>query len=122
MTSASGGLGNSGLLLAEDKPVLAAAVPILAIGTWYDTENCLNCRPDRITASGKVLDDDSEDCAYDGYPLGTKLTLKYQGKTAECLMTDRIGKEGRIDLLPKVFEKLEDLDKGVIELEIIKWK
>jgi hypothetical protein len=87
--------------------------------TWYDREHCLNCRKDLLMANNEPLRNDQPTCAYDGYPLGTRLILKYQDKTAECVITDRIGRPDRIDLLPVVFSKLAPLEKGIIRVELV---
>ncbi len=87
--------------------------------SWYDREHCLGCRKDRLMANGEKLDDAAMTCAYNGVKLGTKIKIRYQDKEAECVVADRVGKQGRIDLTPAVFNKLSNLKVGLLEVLIL---
>lgn len=82
--------------------------------SWYSRDECLGCRGDRLMANGQVLDDNAATCAFNKVKLGTKIKIVYGDREAECVVTDRIGIMGRIDLTPAVFEKLGNLNDGLL--------
>jgi rare lipoprotein A (peptidoglycan hydrolase) len=88
------------------------------IASWYSREQCLGCRSDRKMANGQVLDDNAATCAFNKVKLGTKVKIVYGDKAAECIVADRIGIMGRIDLTPAVFEKMGPLSSGLLEVEL----
>lgn len=94
-----------------------------SIGTftasWYSVDGCIGCRADRLMANGRRLDDRAATCAFNHAALGTRLILRAGDKTAECKITDRIGRSERIDLTPAVFEKLAPLSSGLVAVQII---
>lgn len=113
----------SDLISSHKKEVGSNYFPELAYATeasWYSKKHCLGCNPQRIMANGEVLDDNKHTCAYNYANLGDKLILKYGDKQTWCIVTDRIGIDKRIDLTPIVFKKLAFLDKGIINIKIIK--
>jgi len=108
-----------------DPGVTVEMAPVViknVVASWYDSENCLGCREDRLMKNGRVLDGAAFTCAYNYAPLGTMLVLRVGEKTAVCEVTDRIGRDERIDLTPAVFERLASLDQGLVKVEIINKK
>jgi len=96
--------------------------PQIVIATWYNRENCLNCRKDLLTASGIELPEDGMFAAYDNVSLGEYLLVKYQDKFIIVKVIDRIGDPSKIDLLPMAFSSLEDLRVGKVKVEVYKFK
>lgn len=92
--------------------------PKVVIATWYNRENCLNCRKDLLTASGIELPKDGMFAAYDNVSLGENLIIKYKNKIIIVKVIDRIGNPNKIDLLPMAFSSLEDLKVGKIKVEV----
>ena len=88
--------------------------------SWYGFESCVN--PDCLMANGEAFREDEISCASRTH-YGKVLRIEYQGKTIECPVKDKISKtydETRIDLSRSAFEELEDLDRGVIEVIVLK--
>lgn len=106
---------------AQEKQEEAKPVDIKLINgrkmeaSWYSIEHCLGCREDRLMANGEKLDDNKITCAYNYAPKNSKVRVRYGDKEIECLVTDRIGTDSRIDLTPAAFRQLADPDKGVLK-------
>lgn len=75
----------------------------------------------QIMANGKPFNENNPTCASLDYPLGTILAVKYKNKTIKVRVTDRLNrrfKGRRIDLSKKAFSMLDDLNKGLIAVEV----
>lgn len=88
------------------------------IASWYSVASSSN-----ITASGEEFTDEGMTCASMDYPFGIwlKVTNIENGKFVIVKVNDRGGfkKYGRIiDLSKGAFEKIADLDKGLIMVNI----
>ncbi len=72
-------------------------------------------------ADGSQFKDEAFTCATRLYPLGSFVKISYKGRFVICKVTDRIGKRfarTRIDLTPKAFGLLENLDRGLIPVKV----
>jgi rare lipoprotein A (peptidoglycan hydrolase) len=76
-----------------------------------------------VMANGRIFNNDYT-CATNLYPLGSILrvyNLKDKDKKIEVEVTDRINKrftKTRIDLSQKAFSKIDDLNKGIVKVEV----
>lgn len=88
------------------------------IASWYSVASSSN-----ITASGEEFQDEEMTCAMWDVPFNTKfkVTNMENGKSVVCRVNDR-GPNRRlnrlIDLSKGAFEKIADLDKGIINVKI----
>ena len=92
---------------------------ITATASWYDTSHCLGCHPLRIMRNGDRLNNLAMTAAYNDAPLGSRLLIRNGDKEIIVEVTDMLGRN-RIDLTRTAFEKLGNLDDGLLEVEIIK--
>jgi rare lipoprotein A len=102
------------------------------IGTWYSIASLKRegtWKPhkgkfiERRMANGKHFSNSALTCACRIYNLGDVLliTNRANGKKVRVVVTDRIGKRfatTRIDLSKGAFEKISDLQKGVILITV----
>lgn len=101
------------------------AIPTEGVASWYGEE-----LEGEMMANGEPFDPEKLTCASWFYPLGTRLEVWHRrGEGWRCVVvevTDRgpskkLVKEGRIiDLSKAAFSRLGDLDKGLIQVEIVK--
>ncbi len=95
--------------------------------SWYSMESLKKegtyAKSNGFMANGRVFKDNSLTCAARLYPLGTKLmvTNLANGKSVIVVVTDRIGKrfaKSRIDLSRGAFQKIADLKKGILVVNV----
>ncbi len=84
-------------------------------GTWKTSKG--------VMANGKIFSDTDYTCASRLYPLGTYLYVTNTGnnKTIKVKVTDRIGKrfaKKRIDLSKSAFNKIANLEQGIIPIKV----
>jgi len=102
------------------------------IASWYSMQSLKDEktyeRTKGVMANGDLFDDKALTCACYYYPLGANLIVRNlsNNKTVLVRVTDRgpaeeFIKHGRIiDLSREAFRRLDDLDRGLIEVEITK--
>ena len=76
-----------------------------------------------IMANGHLFKDEALTCACRLYPLNTKLKITniHNNKSVVVKVTDRIGKRfalTRIDLSKAAFNKIADLQQGIIPISV----
>ncbi len=74
-------------------------------------------------ANGKRFDENALTCATRLWPLGTRISItnRSNGRSVEVIVADRIGArfaKTRIDLSRGAFSAIEDLKKGVTQVEV----
>lgn len=121
-------LGSVGVALVLSLLFFLPAEAAIGMASAYGLETCRHhLDPDCPTASGRSLRElvanQEPYCAAWGYRFGTRLRLTNlgNGNQSACVVWDRgpAKRLGRIvDLSPLVFSRLEDLERGLIEVEV----
>lgn len=91
--------------------------------SWYG-EECAG----RLMANGKPFRPEAYTCASWDFPLGTRLVVRHKNQSVFVTVTDRgpakrlVSQGRRLDLSRSAFEKLGDLKKGLltVDVEIVK--
>jgi hypothetical protein len=103
----------------------AESIPLKA--SWYSTESLKRegtwAYSKGRMANGHIFNDNKYTCATRLFPLGSmvRVTNSISKSFVDVKVTDRIGKrfaKTRIDLSKKAFEKLADLNDGLINVVI----
>lgn len=107
--------------------LLACAEPVVLTASWYSTASLKKegtwKNGEQKMANGKRFDENALTCATRLWPLGTRLvvTNRGNGRSVEVVVADRIGArfaKTRIDLSRGAFSAIEDLKKGVTQVEV----
>lgn len=95
--------------------------PKCGIASWYSESDA---GIQKVTASGEVFDDTKDTCASWEFPFGTYLKIinVQNGKSVLCRVNDRgpaFSLNRTIDLTRTSFEKIADLNLGLVEVKIL---
>jgi len=93
---------------------MTKVITFLAICTFYS-----DAHQGKIQANGELFDKEQLTCASYLYPIGTILTVKYEGKETDVEVTDRCDDKTEIDLSEYAFSCIADLDLGRIQVEVV---
>lgn len=75
----------------------------------------------KAMANGKPFDQAKLTCATNDWPLGTKLRVRYNERTVDVVVTDRIHprySKVRIDLTTSAFRRLSPLTPGILPVAV----
>ena len=75
----------------------------------------------RAMANGKAFRQDRLTCATNDWPLGTKLRVRYNERTVDVVVTDRMHprfSKVRIDLTTSAFRRLSPLTPGILPVAV----
>ena len=106
------------LIILQPNTFTITKPPIEIIASWYGKESCV--REDCKMANGEVFDENKISCASRQF-YGKTIWIEYGDKEILCPVKDKIAVEyddTRIDLSKAGFAKLDNLNKGLINIKI----